>query len=51
MKIAIEGCLHGEFQKVYETIHEIEVRVQVHYNFENVVLNTYYDYVQPFAKI
>jgi len=26
MKIAIEGCLHGELQKVYETIHEIEER-------------------------
>ena len=24
MKIAIEGCLHGELQKVYETIKEIE---------------------------
>ena len=26
MKIAIEGCLHGELQKVYETIEEIEKR-------------------------
>ena len=24
MKIAVEGCLHGELQKVYETIKEIE---------------------------
>ena len=24
MKIAIEGCLHGELQKVYDTIQEIE---------------------------
>ena len=24
MKIAIEGCLHGELQKVYETVKEIE---------------------------
>ncbi len=26
MKIAVEGCLHGELQKVYETVQEIEER-------------------------
>jgi lariat debranching enzyme len=26
MKIAVEGCLHGELQKVYDTIAEIEDR-------------------------
>lgn len=26
MKIAVEGCLHGELEKVYETIAEIETR-------------------------
>ncbi|KAM7356005.1 lariat debranching enzyme [Cochliomyia hominivorax] len=26
MKIAIEGCAHGELEKIYETIHELEKR-------------------------
>jgi lariat debranching enzyme len=26
MKIAVEGCMHGELNKMYETITEIENR-------------------------
>ena len=26
MKIAVEGCMHGELNKMYETIHDIEKR-------------------------
>lgn len=26
MKIAVEGCAHGELEKIYETIQELEKR-------------------------
>ena len=26
MKIAVEGCMHGELNKMYETIQDIEKR-------------------------
>lgn len=26
MKVAVEGCMHGELNKMYETITEIENR-------------------------
>lgn len=29
MKIAVEGCAHGELQKIYETIGEIEEKEKI----------------------
>lgn len=29
MKIAVEGCAHGELEKIYETITEIEKRDKI----------------------
>lgn len=29
MKIAIEGCAHGELEKIYETIEELEKRDKI----------------------
>jgi lariat debranching enzyme len=41
MRIAIEGCTHGELEKIYSTIQDIEKRegYKVHVEYSDILID------------